>query len=97
MEHESYYERGMNTDPVLAVNPDTGDLLDVHAVARGVKCGAICASCSHPVVAKQGKIMRWHFAHHATGSEQCVSGGESLIHRIARESILTDRRLPLPI
>lgn len=37
--------------------------VDVADVPRGRKCGCICPSCHIHLIARQGKINRWHFAH----------------------------------
>lgn len=37
--------------------------VDVADVPKGRKCGCICPSCKIPLIARQGKVNRWHFAH----------------------------------
>ncbi|MES9972970.1 MAG: competence protein CoiA family protein [Candidatus Thiodiazotropha sp.] len=37
--------------------------VDVSEVQRGSKCGCICPSCSTPLIARQGEVNVWHFAH----------------------------------
>lgn len=41
----------------------TGRLLDVAEVLKGEQCGCICPSCGTQLVARQGTIKEWHFAH----------------------------------
>ena len=36
---------------------------DIADVPRGKKCGCICPSCKAPLIARQGKVNHWHFAH----------------------------------
>lgn len=36
---------------------------DVADVPKGRQCGCICPSCEMPLIARQGKANRWHFAH----------------------------------
>ena len=42
---------------------DTGELVDVGSVANGVSCNCVCPSCRTILVAKQGNVKEWHFAH----------------------------------
>ncbi|CAH5169548.1 TPA: competence protein CoiA family protein [Klebsiella pneumoniae] len=37
--------------------------VDVADVPKGKQCGCICPSCRIPLIARQGKANRWHFAH----------------------------------
>ena len=37
--------------------------VDVADVPKGRQCGCICPSCHIPLIARQGKANRWHFAH----------------------------------
>lgn len=37
--------------------------VDVADVPKGRECGCICPSCHIPLIARQGKVNRWHFAH----------------------------------
>lgn len=49
---------------------NSGDLCDVGSVSRGVECNCICPSCKTPLIARQGKINDWHFAHQSKNIEQ---------------------------
>ncbi|WP_028113343.1 competence protein CoiA family protein [Ferrimonas kyonanensis] len=51
----------------------TGDLKDITEVTRGRACDCHCPSCSHPLVAKQGDIYIWHFAHSREDRDQEVA------------------------
>lgn len=41
--------------------------VDVSVVKRGSQCGCICPSCETPLIARQGDINEWHFAHASKG------------------------------
>ena len=45
-----------------------GEMVDASSVSRGRDCGCICQSCSAPLVARQGDIRVWHFAHATSDS-----------------------------
>lgn len=42
--------------------------VDVQDVPRGLASGCVCPSCGLSLVAKQGTIKQWHFAHHGRKS-----------------------------
>lgn len=87
----------MNGHPLIAVNRETLEVLDIDAVARGLNRNHVCASCGDALVAKKGAVNAWHFAHHSTGNNRCVPGGESIIHRLAKDAFREGKRIPLPI
>lgn len=45
-----------------AKTPD-GAVVHVDSAKNGLACGCHCIECGEPVVARQGKINLWHFAH----------------------------------
>jgi hypothetical protein len=44
--------------------------VDVANVPRGGKCGCICPSCKTPLIARQGDLKEWHFAHRTRNVHQ---------------------------
>lgn len=51
-----------------AIDAITGKAVGIADVKKGRACNCICPSCGKPLVARQGKIRTWHFAH-ATKSD----------------------------
>jgi len=47
----------------FAKDKRSGQLVDVGEVSRGAECGCQCPSCDADMVAKQGEVNVWHFAH----------------------------------
>jgi len=47
----------------FGLNELNNELVDVHDVPNGKKCGCICPSCSTPLESRQGGVNVWHFAH----------------------------------
>ena len=43
-------------------------MVDASSVPRGRGCGCICQSCSAPLIARQGDVRVWHFAHATSAS-----------------------------
>ena len=63
-------------------------------VPNGENCGCVCPSCNVPLVAKQGQIKEWHFAH-ARGAD-CVGAVESALHKMAKQLIMERQHLYVP-
>jgi hypothetical protein len=77
---------GLRLDDDRVVGPDL--------VQKGLDCGCICAECRLPLIAKQGPIKIWHFAH-ASGGD-CPGAVETAIHRMAKQMIIDRRAIYVP-
>ena len=76
-------------------------LVDVSEVERGVKCGCICPSCSTPLLARQGEINEWHFAHASKGvsestKSECEYSFWVSVTLMAKQVISTANSINLP-
>ena len=60
-----------------------GRIVTAVQVPRGAACNCHCPVCSEPLVAKQGDIIGWHFAHRSKHSN-C---GESAVHHAAKTTL----------
>ncbi len=74
-----------------------GSLRFIGETARGRACDCRCPECSSPLVAKQGALKIWHFAHEQ-GQERpdCEVGAANLLRRIAIEILKARPSLELP-
>ena len=55
-------------------------------VARGQACECTCVACGTSLIARQGAIRAWHFAH---GSDaDCEHAAEAAIHRMAKQLVV---------
>lgn len=66
----------------------------VEEVARGLACECVCPSCGDAVIARQGDIREWHFAHAA--DSDCKSGLETALHLAAKQLLLEHRGMTVP-
>jgi hypothetical protein len=57
----------------------------IDEVARGLACDCTCLECGHRLVARQGPVREWSFAHQA--ASDCSGGVESQAHRYAKAVI----------
>jgi len=75
-------------------------LVDVSEVPQGGGCGCICPSCGAPLIARQGHIKQWHFAHASRGVEQeihqCEYSFFLSVALMAKQLFLECRGLVLP-
>lgn len=62
----------------------SGALVHIEQVDRGLACHCTCVSCKEPLIARQGKIKAWSFAH--VSGEDC-GGRESQAHLFGKQII----------
>ncbi len=63
-------------------------------VARGQACECTCVTCEALLIARQGAIREWHFAH---GSDtNCDHAAEAAIHRMAKQLIVDRGEIFVP-
>ena len=86
----------MTTHFFAALDASTNEVRFVGDVAQGRAANCICPACRSPLIAKQGQLNVWHFAHSA-GQErpECYPGAVNLMRRIAIE-VLMDSEITLP-
>ncbi|HHC7173463.1 TPA: competence protein CoiA family protein [Vibrio parahaemolyticus] len=70
-----------------------GTYKHIRSVVNGLKCDCVCPDCLQPLVAHQGNVKRWHFAH--ASDAECK--GESVIHRLAKQVIINTAHSGLPL
>ncbi len=68
-----------------------GHVVSVDHVKNGQDCDCTCIVCGAPLSAKQGQRNAHHFAHIAQCN--CHWSGETELHLLAKEVLLTDKRL----
>lgn len=77
----------------FAVNKE-GELVSVMDVQRGKACDCCCPVCGEVVIAKQGEVRVWHFAHES-GSD-CEGAAEGALHLAAKQLLLNHGRVLVP-
>ncbi|EJG1745040.1 hypothetical protein BWH98_RS00060 [Vibrio parahaemolyticus] len=70
-----------------------GEMKHIRSVDNGLKCDCVCPDCLQPLVANQGNVKSWHFAH--ASNAECK--GESVIHRVAKQVIVNAAQSGLPL
>lgn len=71
-----------------------GRIRSIEEVARGLGCKCVCPCCGEAVVARQGDIREWHFAHAA--DSDCEGGLETALHLAAKQLLLEHRGITVP-
>lgn len=69
-------------------------MVDLTEVPNGDRCGCICPGCEAPLIARQGAVNEWHFAH-AKGAD-CANAVESALHRMAKQLIMERQQVYVP-
>lgn len=80
---------------LLGLN-QSGRLVFVSEVTRGLACQCRCVVCNESLIARQGDVREHHFAH-ASGREPCDASHESLLHRFAKQLIQEAGGLIVPL
>lgn len=74
---------------------DNNDVVrHIDEVKRGLACECRCPVCDGPVMAKQGDVKGWHFAH-VSGTE-CQHAGETALHLAAKQLLINEKGLMVP-
>lgn len=85
---------------VYGKSKETGELVHISSVERGLKCNCVCPACGEDLIARKGTKMRHHFAHKGdvdgTGSK-CKTAGETVIHYLAKEAFKKLKKVNLRI
>lgn len=81
--------------------PTDGAFVDVADVPRGKASGCICYSCRAPLVARQGEVKQWHFAHATRGTyksteDKCEFSFFVSVRMMARQVVSGSIALDLP-
>ncbi|WP_407279718.1 competence protein CoiA family protein [Aromatoleum evansii] len=71
-----------------------GRIRSVEEVSRGLACDCVCPCCGEPVLARQGDVREWHFAH-ASGAE-CDGGAEGALHAAAKQVLIESGGMAIP-
>lgn len=71
-----------------------GRLLHISAVPSGLACACKCPACGVSLVARKGRQLEHHFAHHS--SVACANALESALHKLAKQVIADHRKVGLP-
>lgn len=71
-----------------------GRIRSVDEVSRGMACDCVCPCCGEPVIARQGEIREWHFAH-ASGAD-CDGGAEGALHAAAKQVLVESGGMAIP-
>lgn len=74
-----------------------GQLVDIQHVENGKRCNCTCLACGQPLVAKQGELKAWHFAHAIQNhGDMCAGGLETALHIAAKELLEHERLIATP-
>lgn len=73
----------------------SGEMLHISEVTSGLKCNCTCPGCDEPMIAYKGSSKKAHYFGHRAGSA-CKGGGETALHRFAKEVLNTALEFTLP-
>jgi hypothetical protein len=73
---------------------DDGRLAHISEVAPGLSCRCRCPGCGTPLVARKGKVIAHHFAHHV--NRACAGAWETTLHLLAKQVVAEAQEIRLP-
>jgi len=71
-----------------------GRVQSVNDVSRGMSCECYCPCCGSSVIARQGDVREWHFAH-SLGAD-CEHAAETALHLAAKQIIVESGGFTIP-
>lgn len=77
----------------FAINNE-GEVVSVRDVVRGKACECACPACGEVLIARQGEIRAWHFAHES--GNDCEGGAESALHLAAKQVVASASQILTP-
>ena len=72
----------------FAIRKSDHRLVEVSDVVRGQRCGCVCPSCKQGVIAKQGNINVWHFAHDQNAIDKPVKECDISFNSCCRQYVI---------
>ncbi len=85
---------------VYGKSKETGELVHISTVERGLSCNCVCPACGEDLVARKGTKMRHHFAHRGDvdgEGSKCTTAGETVVHYLAKEAFKKLKKVNLRI
>jgi hypothetical protein len=80
----------------FALHKRSGFVVAPGEVQRGLACDCICPACEGELVARQGAVMPWHFAH--LSKRECLDGWNLAIAAFAKQLVMRGIAIePLPL
>ncbi|KAF3984382.1 MAG: competence protein CoiA [Methylococcales symbiont of Hymedesmia sp. n. MRB-2018] len=85
----------------FGLRENDGEFVDIADVPRGKQCGCVCPSCKTPLIARQGDVKEWHFAHashsvYSRTEKECQFSFYVSVRMMARQVIREKLELVLP-
>jgi hypothetical protein len=77
----------------FAIDKD-GRVHSIDEVTRGLACDCVCSVCGERLIARQGEVREWHFAH-ASGAD-CAGSAESALHAAAKQLLIESGGMTVP-
>jgi len=74
----------------IAIFEPTGKLIGIDKADKGKNCRCYCVSCKGELVAKQGEMNQWHFAHHHNSKKECDYSFWVVCRDLAKQIFLSE-------
>jgi len=86
-----------NDHPKMAMTfavGESGQMISVRDAENGLNCKCTCPVCHGDLIARQGNVREWHFAHDS--GIECDTAGESALHLAAKQLLVDAGGMAVP-
>lgn len=84
----------------FGMRKSTHEYVAVDEVSSGKTCDCVCPSCQLPLIAKQGKVKDWHFAHDTRSTndeiDACEFSYQESLRVMIKQLLSKDKSLCIP-
>jgi hypothetical protein len=81
----------MSQPQLLIAEHSSGKMIDITDADNGLNCDCTCACCGEALIARQGEVNAWCFAHQS--GSNCAGAIESALHKAAKQILIDYRQL----
>lgn len=81
---------------IIFAMAEDGSLRQIRDVTNGLACKCFCIACRMPVLARQGSVRQWHFAHSSQHGVSCEWAAETALHFAMKQLIEEERQIFVP-
>jgi len=90
-------EADKNDHPKMVLSfavDQAGQMVSIRDAENGLNCKCICPVCHGPLIARQGSVREWHFAHDS--GVECDNAVETALHLAAKQLFINAGGMMVP-
>jgi len=87
----------LNDHPKMVLSfgvDESGQMVSIRDTENGLSCKCTCPVCHGPLIARQGSVREWHFAHDS--GVECDNAVETALHLAAKQLLIKAGGMMIP-